>query len=79
LILPSILVTLLPVSPIYQFKGHRNPTAVKEKQIYNPEALRKIFELMFHPLKVLFFIRKALALCGWLDGARLSFHLSLDY
>jgi hypothetical protein len=67
LIFPSSLVAYLSVPPRYQFQRHRNPTAVKEQELYNPEVLRMVLELVFHPLKVLFDIDKAPGLCGWLD------------
>jgi hypothetical protein len=52
--LASILVALLPVPPKYPIKGHGKTTAVKDQQIYNREVLRKVFELIFCPLDVLF-------------------------
>jgi len=63
--LGSILVALLPIPPKYHFEGRGKTTAVKEQQIHNREILRKVFELIFHPLDTLFNTGKLL-LC--VDG-----------
>jgi hypothetical protein len=52
--LPSILVALLPVPLKYHFKEHGKTTPVKEQQIHNGQVLRKVFEIIFRHLKVLF-------------------------
>jgi hypothetical protein len=52
--LASILVALLSVPPKYHFKGHGKTTAMKEQQIHHREVIRKVFELIFHPLDMLF-------------------------
>jgi len=52
--LGSSLVTLIPVPPKYHFKGHGKTTALKEQQIHNREVLRKVFNVIFRPLDVLF-------------------------
>jgi len=61
--LASILVALLPVPPKHRFKGHGKTSAVKEQQIHNRQVLRKVFELIFCPLDVLFNTGK-LMLCA---------------
>jgi len=65
--LASILVALLPVPPTYHFKGQGKTTALKEQQIPNREGLKKVFELIFRPVDVLFNTGK-LMLCadGWM-------------
>jgi len=63
--LASIIVALLPITPKYHFITHGKTTTMKELQIHNREVLRKVIELIFHPLDALFNTGK-LMLCA--DG-----------